>query len=242
VVARFFDADTLPVELGSIEGWIFEHKKLDPSLVFVMIPQEYDMMVKSQKFSDIRVDKILPFPDGSPGFYFVHLRYVANIDEILAAEKQARKALVQNVVTIDGQQVKVQYSTLDMGGILNVFDGRENTNLRSLEANPLVIELDFTSPRQMSGLTARVGGVPTQVRVTLQVEGAEQEFPAEQEPARGPSGTPLVFEQQVPNTPLPRDVAVDFKATYQVRRLRLEVRSINDAEPAHIHLWEVTFR
>ena len=79
----------------------------------------------------------------------------------------------------------------------------------------------------MSGLVARVGGVPTKVTVTLQVVGRD---------------TPLVFEQQVPNSPLPRDVAVDFKTSYPVTQLRLAVQSVNDAEPAHVHLWEVTFR
>lgn len=227
VVARFYDVNTLPVQLGSIEGWLFERKPLDSNTVFVMIPQEYDLMTKSLKFTGIQVDETLPYPDGTTGFYFVRLRYVNNIDAILAAEREARKQLKVETISVEGQQVPVRFSQLDMGGIQNAFDGNLNTIIRSLEANPLVIELDFPQPRNLSGLTVRVGGPPTRVTARLVVDGKD---------------VPMIFEKQEDNTPLPKDVAVDFGAAYPVTSLRLEIKSINDEEPAHVHLWEVTFR
>ena len=227
VVARFYNVDTLPVQLGSIEGWLFERKPLDPDMVFVMIPQEYQAMMQSKKFTDIHVDHTLPYPDGSPGFYFVRLRYVDNIDALLAAEKEARKQLKSEVVLVNGNPVTMRYSMLDMGTIQNAFDGNENTMICSLEANPLVFELDFQQPRSLSGVTVRVGGTPTRVTARLTVAGRD---------------VPLVFEKEVPNSALPRDVDVDFGSTYPVTNLRLEVRSVNDEEPAHVHVWEITFR
>ena len=121
----------------------------------------------------------------------------------------------------------MRYSQLDMGTLQNAFDGNTNTLIRSLEANPLVINLDFHSPRNLSGLSVRVGGVATRVTARLDVEGKE---------------VPMIFEQEEPNTPLPKAVNVDFKGTYPVKSLRLEVRSVNDQEPAHVHVWEIALR
>ena len=227
VVARFFLPDSTPVELGSIEGYMFEHKSLDENTLFVMIPDEFKGMANSQKFTDIHIEKIMPYPDGTPGFYFLRLRYVDNIDAILATEQLVWSQLQPGFVTINGAQVSVKYSKLDMGSIQNAFDGDSNTLIRSFEANPLVIQLTFPQTQSMSGVTVRVGRVASRVTVQLQVEGQD---------------TPVTFSQEVPSTPLPKDVILNFGTTLQVKFVQLEALSVNDTQPAHIHLWEVTFK
>jgi len=227
VVARFFMADPLPIELGSIDGYLFEHKPLDPNTLFIMIPSEYKEMLASNKFTDIRLEKIMPFPDGTPGFYFVRLRYVDNIDAILEAEKEARVKLQTGYVTIDSQQVSIAYSMLDMGTIDNAFDGNTGTLIRSLEANPLVIELTFPQARETNGVTILVGGVATRITARLQLEGQD---------------TAQTFQIQVPQTPLPREVYLDFGGPQQVASMHLEVLSVNDVAPAHIHIWEIKLK
>ena len=157
----------------------------------------------------------------------MRLRYVDNIDAILEAEKEARSKLQTGEVTIDSQQVSVGYSMLDMGTIQNAFDGDTCTLIRSLEANPLVIELTFPQPRAMSGLTVMVGGVATRVTARLQVEG---------------QNTPVVFKNEQPQTPLQKEMTLNFSATLQVTSIHLEVLSVNDSAPAHIHVWEITFK
>ena len=226
VVARFFLPDPLPVDLGSIDGYLFEHMPLDNNTLFVMIPDEFKRMEASNKFTDIRVEKTLLFPDGTPGFYFVRLRYVDNIDAILQAEKEARSQLQTGTVTINGQPVSVSYSMLDMGSIQNAFDGDTNTLVRSMEANPLVIELTFSQPLAMSSVTVMGGGVDSRVTATLQVQG---------------QSSPQVFKNDAPQTPLPKNLTVDFGGTLQVTSIRLEILSVNDSAPAHIHVWEITF-
>ncbi len=227
VVKSFFLPDSTPIELGSIEGYFFEHKPLDSNTLFVMIPDEYKDMLASNKFTDIRVERTLLYPNGTPGFYFVRLRYVDNIDAILEAEKVARSKLQPGEATIAGQQVSVNYSMLDMGQIQDVFDGDSNTLIRSQEANPLVIEVTFPQPRAMRGVTVLVGGVASRVTASLQVEG---------------QSTPVVFKNDQPETPLPKDSTIDFGATLQVTSIHLEVLNVNDSEPAHVHVWEITFK
>ncbi|MGD0004973.1 MAG: hypothetical protein ABSE06_12180, partial [Anaerolineaceae bacterium] len=107
------------------------------------------------------------------------------------------------------------------------FDGDLSTLIRSMEANPLRLEIDFSEPRRLQRVTVQVGGVPTRVRVELH-------------PVHGAS--PLVFSQTVPATPDPRPVILEFGNTYEVSTVSLEVQNVLDSEPAHVHVWEVTFK
>ena len=227
VVARFFLPDSTPIELGSIKGFVNEHKLLDQNTLFIMTPQEFTEVQESNKFKDIKLEKTLPYPDGNPGFYFVRLNYVDDIDQIFEAEKQARSMLQTGAVTIKGEESEVSYSTLDMGDIQNVFDKNEATLIRSLEANPMVIELGFNESLMVKGLTIKVGGVPTRVTAVLQVPDAPK---------------PLYFKSEVPETPLPKDVALDFGKLIAVDGIHLEVLNIYDGEPAHVHVWEITIK
>ena len=223
-IARFFLPDDSPAQLGSIDGYFTEVKPLDENTLFVMIPEEYQRMQESGKFTDIRVEKILPYPDGQPGFYFVRLNYVDNIEQLLEAERNARRELLLERVEVAGEPALVRYSMLDMGTISNVFDKDSETLLRSLEANPLQVEIAFDQPVPVSGVVLRVGGTPTRITATLTVAGND---------------APLTFTTEVPGDPLSRDVPLDFDGPWQVQVLSLEVLSVNDGEPAHVHLWEI---
>jgi 4-amino-4-deoxy-L-arabinose transferase-like glycosyltransferase len=226
-LARFFFNDPAPFKLGSIEGFITERQPLDRHTLFIMTPDEFELAQSSGKFQDILVEKTLPYPDGEPGFYFVRLRYVDNIDAIFAAEETARRVPQEEDVVIDGQLAHVKYSYLDMGDISMAFDGDLSTLIRSMEANPLKLEIDFLEPRRLHAVTVQVGGVPTQVRVELH-------------PLQG--AAPLIFSQTVPATPDPRPVIFEFGNTYEVSTVSLEVQNVLDSEPAHVHVWEVTFQ
>lgn len=227
ILARFFLSDPLPIQLGSIESYLFQHLPLDEDTLFVMTPEEYQAALDSKKFSNIRVEQTLPYPDGRDGFYFVRLRYVENIDQILAAERAARRRLLEATVQIDGQYVQVRYPHLDMGEIGDAFDGDENTLIRTLEANPMVIELTFPQARLLSGLTARVGGTATRLTVSLIPEGEDY---------------PIVYSTKAGSVPEPRLMSIPFESPLSVRQLKLEVENVDDGEPAHVHLWEVWLR
>jgi hypothetical protein len=227
-IARFFyPKDDMPFEMGSIEGWFDYRQPLTTSDVFVMIPEEYDRMLASNKFTDVVVEKTIPYPDGTPGFRFVHLRYVDNIDEILAKEEAARKVLQTAEVEISGQKASIQYSLLDMGPVENMFDGDLFTLVRTQEANPLTLIAQFAQPRDLTGIDVHIGGVPSKVSIWLLDASGNQIY---------------ATSQSVEGDPNPRTVKLDFDKTYQASGFRLELLSINDSEPAHIHLWEVMLR
>jgi hypothetical protein len=224
VVARFFLPDDTTIQLGSIEGYYYEHKLLTDNMVFVMIPEEYQRMLATGKFTNIRIEKTLLYPNGAPGFYFIRLSYVDNIDAILAAEEAARQQLLSEKVTVSGRPATVRYSQLDIGPIQNIFDGNDNTLVRSLEANPIVIEVQFDQPQSLQGMTVLVGGTPTQLTANVSVVGKSD---------------PVVFKNEVAEATYTRNVPLDFGGALMVTQIHLEVKSPYDGEPAHVHVWEV---
>jgi len=89
VIARFFFSDPLPFELGSAEGYYSTAKTLDDNQLFIMTPEEFDDLPRNH-FAQVNVEKIMLYPDGKPGFYFVRLNYAENIHQVIAREAAER--------------------------------------------------------------------------------------------------------------------------------------------------------
>jgi 4-amino-4-deoxy-L-arabinose transferase-like glycosyltransferase len=228
VIARFFFDDPLPFRLGSIEGHLNEYQPLAENTRFVMIPEEWLKVQESNKFTDIQVERTLNYPNGKVGFYFVRLRYVENAQQIFEKERQERRALLEKVVRLqNGTLVNVRYSRLDMGEIEHAFDGQAGTLIRTLEANPLVLNLIFDQPQSLQLLTARIGGVPGKVVVWV--------YPPD-------GGSPQRFEADKEETPDPRDVTIQFGEILNAAQVDIEILSTRDNESAHVHLWDVSWK
>lgn len=225
VIARFFFDDPQPFRLGSIEGYLDDYQPLAENTRFVMIPQEWEKVQESNKFTDVQVERRLNYPNGKTGFYFVRLRYADNAHQLFEQERQERRALQEKALRLnDGALLNVRYSRLDMGEIEHVFDGMPGTLIRTLEANPLVLNIVFDQPQTLQSLTARIGGVPGKVVVWVY-------------PADGQS--PQRFEAEKEETPDPREVTVSFGAKLTAGQIDIEVYSTRDGEIAHVHLWDV---
>jgi hypothetical protein len=226
-VARFFLPDGFPIEMGSIAGHMFQKLPLDDSMLFVMIPQEYQEAQASGKFSGIHVERTLNTPGGTAGFYFVRLHYAQNIDEIMEAEREGRRQLEEGEVKIDGKPVRVRFSPLDMGDIQLPFDGDPHTVARTFEANPFVIELAFPEVRTLSGLVVNIGSL--QARITARLYAA---------PGAAATEFSTVYHGSVDHP----EAVLDFGQVFSAKILRLEVESIHEGEPTHVHVWEVKFK
>ncbi|HNT24426.1 MAG TPA: hypothetical protein PKM21_08680 [Anaerolineales bacterium] len=227
VVSRFFTPDPTPYQLGVIDAYINNHLSLDENTVFVMTPEEYERATSSEKFQDIQVEQTLPYPDGRPGFYFVRLRYVDNIDEILVEEIAQRRVLQQDTVFIDGQAFPIQFSRLDMGKPAAAFDGDPDTVIRTLEANPLVLELTFPTARTINGLSAIIGSA--NMRITALAYSSPDAEPITY-------GTTIRGSVEQPLAELP------FNPPISVVKLRIEFLDLNQQEPAHVHIWEIELK
>ncbi len=231
VVARFFLDDFLSIQMGSVRGHITQKRPLDQNTLFILTPQEYDVVKANEKFASVEVERIIPYPDGTPGFYFVHLRYVDNIDEIFAAEKAVREGLRESVLTIDGQEVKVRHSYLDSDfqdkSMALVFDDDPFTLAKTLETNPFIIEMTFPKPRTLRGFSITIGSA--NVRITLKCysrAGAEPEV--------------FTFEGQgTRNQP---ELSFDLPKPTALQILQVEVLDPFSFDQAKVHIWELNLR
>jgi len=227
VVARFFLGDDSNLEMGSIDGFISEYRLIGDDTLFIMLPEEYVKVPDNPKFTDVRLEQTLPYPDGRPGFYFVRLRYVDNIEQILAEEHMAARQPQYAAVQVGNETLEVRYSPLDMGAIESLFDGDIDTVTRTLEANPYTIELAFPQAHALSGVVLRIGGTATEATIKVYVAGRSE---------------PFIYQKSLEAVPDPRDMVIDFDQRLEADRLVVEVLSSDDGPIAHVHLWEITFK
>ncbi|MFN2302556.1 MAG: ArnT family glycosyltransferase [Anaerolineales bacterium] len=223
VVMRYFTDDLPNVRMGNINAFTERFQPLDRNLLFVMAEEDLRFIEESEKFTNVTVEETIPYPDGRVGFYFVRLEYVKNIKAILEAERIARQKLLIETVTINGQAVEVHYPTLDMNEIGHIFDGDPTTLIRTLEANPLRLILNFEKPIQLHKITVIVGGTPTKVTATAFADGQELESSL----------------AQVDSALVNRNMGLPFKENLTADTLNIEVLNPHDGEIAHVHLWEV---
>jgi hypothetical protein len=230
---RFLDFFVTPeqrqeMSMGSIEGYLFKRLPLEEKDVFIMTAPEYEKAVTSPKFSDISVDKVLDYPNGAPGFYFVRLRYSDEADQIFAAEKEARKELVTNTVELGGQEVELHYSQIDMGEPSLMFDGDHLTLMRGLEANPFILEIVFPSPRSFSGVEADFGVADLTLTAMLYADVNSE---------------PVVYSTELSNTDVDPSMKIKFdQGPQQVSKIRFEVLNRSSGETANIHIKELNLQ
>ena len=232
---RFVDFFFTPEEyrkrlfVDGIDTYLLRKQDLDPHDLFVWTAEEYKRAVDSGKFKSIDVEQIIHYPNGEPGFFVVRMQYADNIDEIFAAEKEARNQPVEESIELDGQIVRVLYSRPDGGELTNIFDKDSKSLMRGLEANPFIVQLDFTEPRPISGFdltTATMDDFSVTARV----------FDAEGNP-------PTVYENNYKDLPSDPTVDITFENGPQfVKTLIVEITHHTLEDPTHIHIRELQLR
>ncbi len=216
------------VQLINIDAFTVSRQPLDPARqIFVMPSEEYERARKDSKFIVDAPERIIPYPNGHPGFYVVRMRYVDNVDTIFAADKAARAQLVVDQVDVGGPMT-IAHSMLDMGTPDNLFDGDPSTLMRGFEANPLIIELRFPQPRRIGGVTITLGSMD----LTLRLIGT---------PADG--GLQTIAEQHYSGLPPDPSVSLDLPSgVRELSTLRLEILQAGVGDVAHVHVREVVLR
>jgi len=230
VLANFYLLPPNPIQLGNLDDYLYNLKPIEDQRVFVIPAEEFEKATSSGKFTRVQVEKIIPYPNEEPGFFFVRLDYVENIEEILEEEKKARRELQTERVIIHGEPVQVRYSLLDMGKIEDLWDGDAKSVTRTYEANPYVIEITFPESKIVSGVDLVIGDTDANINLQLFTDSeATTDLPLEISTER--SGTV--------KKPL---VSVDFQDSYEVEKMIIALTDLKQNEPAHVHLWELVLR
>jgi 4-amino-4-deoxy-L-arabinose transferase-like glycosyltransferase len=226
VIARFFFSDPLPFELGSAEGYYSTAKTLDDNQLFIMTPEEFDDLPRNH-FAQVNVEKIMLYPDGKPGFYFVRLNYAENIHQVIAREAAERHTPDYAEIWAGSDLIKIGYTKLDMGKIENAFDGDAATLVRTWAVNPMQLAIDFVAPRDIKKVAFQVGGTATRIEMQVQFEG---------EPGH------ILLSQFLPEATLPRVAQFDLPPAGDISHLVIIIQNANDTEDGHVHLWELSFQ
>lgn len=226
VVNRFFTSDDPKILPGTYEVFTYERRDDLEKSAFVLTPLDYQFVLQSNKFKPPTVDKILPYPDGNPGFYFVRLQYQDNIDEIFQAEIDALASPVSDTTVVNGETWQVLHSQLDMGPIGNLFDGTNLSLIRTAVANPLIVEITFPTPRKISGFKAEVGAEAVQLTVVIPRTDQNQPFTETK-----------FFDISEGN----KIVTIEFGETIETQVFYLELFDLYAPPRSNVHLWDVEF-
>ncbi len=216
------------VTFRSPQDYLTWKQEMKPTTLFVLPAEDYDLVRASPKLVVEPPTRVVPYPDGQAGFYFVHLRYVANIDALFAAEREARSKPIEERVTLDGQTVRLRHSMLDLGSVANLFDDDHRTLIRGFEANPLMLEFEFPEARTLRSIGLDFWRFNLQLTVTIDPDGG------------GPQQTYTAIYRD-----LPVDPHVDFVlpgGPTSVRTLRIELLDLNGGDRAKIHVPGIQLR
>lgn len=223
---RFFIVPEKIFNFGSPSRLFYEQLPVQ-KLALLLVPDEYERIASSPKFSQVRVERIFYDSERQAVAYGIFIEYADNFDKILAVEAEARHRLERATLVIDGTPAQVGYSPLDIGQIERAFDGNLDTIIRTAEANPAVVEITFSIPHQVCGVSVAIRSTTLEITARLHLfDDAE----------------PLKFLELFTASGEHPEAILGFGDCYQVRRMVIEVRDPTQGEPANIHIWEIRLR
>jgi hypothetical protein len=222
VIMRFFLGDPLPLEIATTDEYDLYYQEIDPNLVFIITAEEYPLLIQNPKFDQIEVLDTLPYPDGQTGFYFLKLNYSPEAEAIFEEELAERKKPETAELELFDQKAQVTYSRLDMGDIAQIFDSKQALPVRTLEANPFEITITFQDAVELKQVSAMLGSPASRMTVRIWTSGREND---------------LIFSESVSSSKQIRPITIDFGQIYEVDKIKIEIESLGETEPTHVHLW-----
>jgi hypothetical protein len=211
------------VKINSLD--LMRYSEIQPNDIFVLTRDEYNALIQTGKFEQPTVLHTLAYPDASIGFYFLKLQYVENIKEIFEAERQRRLELVRTTAVVDGINVKIGYSTLDMGSIGNIFDEDPSSLARGLEANPFILEMEFDTAKAITRLGVNFGTMRSNLLITLTAPDLSESKVDKNIDGREASGLQWI----------------SFDSKKVVKKIKILIRNPDGTEVDHIHIFGMKF-
>ena len=228
IFIRYFTPNDPRVQIRDVDEFILKEHPLDQHILFVLPPNKYQQVLESGKFQPPMVEQIIHYPDGRDGFFFVRLAYVNNIDDIFAIETAERAKPIVDQLNLNGETIEMTHSRLDRGQVQDLFDHDTFTLIRGLEANPLVLDFKFPTPRHITGLVMDFGQMDFALRINVY---------------NAKDGPPTLYESEYRNQPPEPHVDLSFDhGPDLVTRIRIEIEQINPPEEVHIHVREIVFK
>jgi 4-amino-4-deoxy-L-arabinose transferase-like glycosyltransferase len=228
VFLRFFGLGESHVQMLNVDFFMAYQRPLDPRAVFIIPPDEYVRASTSTKFKPLRVEQIIPYPDGTPGFHIARLEYVDNVEEIFAAEFANRRQLVVERILLDNQVIPIAHSLFDSGRLTDIFDDNPFTLARGMEANPFILEFEFAQPRAIRSIFGIFGRMNFQLTALVYADDSD---------------VPITYSTTYANLPGEPQIEMPLdRGPARVSKIRLEIQDRDAGEMTHIHIRELKFK
>lgn len=229
ILMRFFLPDEGPVAISNAGPFLEEMKpELLPETVFLLTQSEYTDLLNNPKVGEVTTEKIIPFPNGLPGFYFVQFSYSPDAEANFAQEQAMRESVQTGQINYRDRSVIVEYPFSDMGELKHVFDADPFTLLRFYAANPATISLAFDEPTALEGISVTTGSMDIQLTSRLYLAGED---------------SPRIFSLQFVDLPDDPTVELDFGERFEdVIKIEVEIMALSAGSPFKIHLRELVLK
>ena len=135
--------------------------------------------------------------------------------------------VVKTDIQVEGENVEVSYSPIDMGQPSDIFDDDFVTLMRGAAANPYILNFNFSNPRHLSGIFGQFAMMDYRITVDL--------YPPN-------TNTPVHYEFTDSNITTDVELEMMFEnAPDLVKRVYIEILQLNPGEEVHIHVRQIKF-
>jgi hypothetical protein len=161
-------------------------------------------------------------------FAFTRFASMNNGERTFDVERIDPAGLIVYEMGLGDDMIRMTHSKLDIGHSKDIFDDDLETLVRGREANPFILDFEFSQPQAVNGLVMDFGRMDFVIRV--QVYGTE-------------SRSPVLYESEYRQQPPIPHVEIDFfGGPVQVKRIYIEIEQLNPPDEVHIHIREVLFK
>ncbi len=217
------------VSIGQIYDFLRPPRQFTAKDYFVVTDLEFQKIRTDPKFKTVVVRSTIPYPNGETGFYLINIQLQENIEEILAAEEQTRRAPVETTIEWMGQTVRVRHSQFGGGRLQDVIDGDVYTLAKGEQANPIFYEFFFSQPVSAKELVLTTGSM-RDFDVIVRVYPVESESPVE-------------YRNNYLDLPDDPTVNIPFlNGPAQFDHIFISIKDNNQGEIAQVHVREITFK
>jgi hypothetical protein len=229
ILLRFFHPDGGPVGIANA-GPFLELMQPDglSETIFVLTHSEYQDLLNNSKVGEVIIERIIDYPDGQPGFYFVQFNYSTEAQATFAMEQAKRQSVQSHRTEYRGIPLIIEYPYIDMGEIKHILDDDLFTLMRFYSANPATLSLTFNSPIELKGISVTTGSMD--LKLTCRV------YPTD-------AASPEEFSRRFIQLPDDPTVEIDFEKTFQaVSKIEIEIMALSVGDPFKIHLRDLTLK
>jgi hypothetical protein len=161
-------------------------------------------------------------------FAFRQLSHVNHVDQPFETEKSLPPGLITDEISLGDETIQMTHSALDIGQPKDVFDNNIDTLMRGLDANPFILDLQFSQSQAIKGLMMDFGRMDFSIRIKVY----------------GPGNTsPVSYAGEYRQQPPIPHLDMDFvDGPPQVKRIYIEIEQLLPPEEVHIHVREVVFK